>query len=203
MDYPQIILLNGASSSGKTTLARALREKLPVPYFYYSSDQLVEADVLPNVDRSTTDTPWSWNTIRPRFFAGFHRSIAAFATENRLLVEHVVEYREWLDELVSLLCSFKVFYVGVFCPVEEIDRREGERGNRWKGEGRGHILDGIHTWSGYDLTVDTFEFTPDENSLKILEAISQNQNQETVFERLSKGKRAGGGKPLAPPKGWE
>ena len=184
MKFPQIILLNGASSSGKSTLAKALRKKLPLPYFYYSSDQLVEADVLPNVDRSTSDTPWSWNIIRPHFFSGFHRSIAAFATENHLLVEHVVEFKAWLDELVSLLCPFRVFYVGVLCPVEEIDRREAERGNRWRGEGRGHILDGIHTWSDYDVTVDTSKLTPEENALRILEAIAQSQNQETVFEKL-------------------
>jgi chloramphenicol 3-O phosphotransferase len=61
MMFPHIILLNGASSSGKTTLARELIKVLPLPYFYYSSDQLVEAGVLPNVDRSNSDTLWSWN----------------------------------------------------------------------------------------------------------------------------------------------
>ena len=201
MGFPQIILLNGASSSGKSTLGKALREKLPLPYFYYSSDQLVEADVLPRVDRSVNDAPWSWNVIRPNFFSGFHRSIAALATENLLIVEHVVEFKEWLDELVSLLSSFRVFYVGVFCPVEEIDRREVERGNRWIGEGRGHILDGIHTWSDYDVAVDTLELTPEENALRILEAISQGQNQETVFEKLTGKMRAGPRGPVPASKG--
>ena len=162
-----------------------MRQKLPVPYFFYSSDQLVDAGVLPGVDRSTRDTTWSWNTIRPHFFSGFHRSIAVFAMENLLLVEHVVEFQAWLDELVSLLSPFRVFYVGVFCPVEELERREMRRGNREKGEGRSHILDGIHTWSDYDATVDTFERTPEENAQRMIDAISQSQNQKTVFEKLS------------------
>jgi chloramphenicol 3-O phosphotransferase len=188
---PQIILLNGASSSGKTTLAHALLNDLPAPYLYYSSDQLVEAGVLSTVDRSTDDTPWSWNVIRPRFFSGFHRSIAAFAVSNRLLVEHVVEYREWLDELVRLLSPFKVFYIGVFCPAEEVDRREAARGDRYTGEGRGHLDDGIHTWSDYDLEVDTHKVTPEENVRKILDAISRQGEGKTVFEILRRATKAG------------
>jgi chloramphenicol 3-O phosphotransferase len=178
-------MLNGASSSGKTTLARELLKALPAPYFYFSSDQLVDAGVLPDVDRATRDTPWSWNVIRPRLFAGFHRSIAAFAhADNRLLVEHVVEFQEWLDELVFLLSPFRVFYVGVFCPVEVIERRERSRGDRWLGEGRSHIDDGIHTWSSYDVIVDTDAFTAEENARIIIQAIADGQDRETVFEAL-------------------
>jgi chloramphenicol 3-O phosphotransferase len=37
-----IIYLNGPSSAGKTTLARALQERLPEPYLYLSIDTLIE-----------------------------------------------------------------------------------------------------------------------------------------------------------------
>ena len=39
----RIILLNGTSSAGKTTLARTLRTKLPPDFCYYASDQLADA----------------------------------------------------------------------------------------------------------------------------------------------------------------
>lgn len=185
MNYPQIILLNGACSSGKTILSHELRKILPIPYFYYSSDQLVDASFLPNVDRKTRDTLWSWNVIRPHFFKGFHFSIASFAKAgNFLLVEHIIEFKEWLDELVLILSPFKVFYVGVLCPIEEIERREIKRGNRQIGEGRSHLEDGIHTWSKYDMTVNTFELSPIENAQKILKEIEKRENEKTVFENL-------------------
>jgi chloramphenicol 3-O phosphotransferase len=44
----------------------------------------------------------------------------------------------------------------VHCGLEEIDRRERERGDRRIGEGRTHVIvDRIHTFGPYDLDVDT------------------------------------------------
>lgn len=185
MSFPQIILLNGASSSGKTTLSTALQETLPIPYFYLSSDQLADSGMFPNVDRATNDTPWSWNILRPIFFSGFHKSIAAFASAgNYLLVEHVVERSDWLDELALLLKDFSVFYIGVMCPLEEIEKRERQRGNRFRGEGKSHLEDGIHTWSNYDITVDTSKLSPKENAQLILSSIEKQHNNKTVFNHL-------------------
>ncbi len=165
MNYPQINLLNGASSSDKTTLAKELIRRLEPTYFYYSSDQLADSGILPEVDRANDDTARSWNVLRPKFFDGFHRSIAAFAEAGLfLLVKHVFECPGWLDDLVMLLSPFEVFYVGVMCPAEEIDRRETVRGDRAVGEGRAHLEAGIHTWSGYDLTVDSSGIRPKRTS---------------------------------------
>jgi chloramphenicol 3-O-phosphotransferase len=68
--------------------------------------------------------------------------------------------------------------------IEEIERREVKRGDREIGEGRSHIEDGIHTWSDYDITVDTFELSPSENALKIVNKIDEKQNEETFFSKL-------------------
>lgn len=38
----KIIILNGASSSGKSTLARQLQDLLDQPFLHVSSDQLVD-----------------------------------------------------------------------------------------------------------------------------------------------------------------
>ena len=55
-----IIFLNGASSSGKTTLGRALQRLIDRPTFYFSSDQLVEANILPEVDRQAQTGERAW-----------------------------------------------------------------------------------------------------------------------------------------------
>ncbi len=185
--FPQIILLNGASSSGKSTLAKEVIRHLPYPCFYYSSDLLVDGGMIPSVDRLTPNTPSSWNIIRPKFFEGFHRSIPSFIEAgNAILVEHIVEKKEWFDDLVQLLEPFSVLYVGVHCAVEEIDRRERVRGNRIIGEGRSHIEDGIHTWSAYDVELFTDKNSIDDNIQLILEAVNSNNVEQSVFRKSAR-----------------
>ena len=152
----RVILLNGASSSGKSTLAKALQRALDEPFLYVASDQFVDAGMLP--DRRDDSGPFAWWTqMRPRFFAGFHRCLPALAdTGNDLIVEHVIEFPAWRDELSRLLAHLDVFLIGVHCDLDELDRRERSRGDRRIGEGRGHVEDDlIHTFGPYDLEVDT------------------------------------------------
>jgi chloramphenicol 3-O phosphotransferase len=188
-NLPDVILLNGASSSGKSTLARALQLALPEPYLNYSSDLLIDGGLLPRVERTTDDTPWSWNALRPKFFQGFHRSVPALVgSGNRVVVEHVVEREDWLHELVDLLRSSSVFYVGVICPLTEIESRERRRGDRYIGEGRSHIEDGIHTWSNYDLVIDTHAHKTTEIVASILAALPSFKEQDSVFRQLLNSK---------------
>ncbi|MGI5485603.1 chloramphenicol phosphotransferase CPT family protein [Microtetraspora malaysiensis] len=152
----RIIMLNGASSSGKSTLAKALQRSLDEPFLHVSSDQFVASGMLP--ERREDEGPFSWwNEMRPRFFQGFHHCLPALASAgNDLIVEHVIEFRTWREYLARLLADFDVFLVGVHCDLAEVDRRERERGDRRIGEGRGHVeIDGIHTFGPYDYEVDT------------------------------------------------
>jgi chloramphenicol 3-O phosphotransferase len=182
-----LILLNGASSSGKTTLARALQRELETPFLYFSSDQLVAAGVLPEVDRTATTGPWAWQTVRPRFFDGFHRATAGLAAAgNCLIVEHVIEFRSWYDDLLELLAECDVFYVGVECPLPELERRERARGDRFIGEGRSHLEGGVHTWGPYDLRIDTSRSTVEDNARRIQRAF-QERKSPSAFQRARAG----------------
>jgi chloramphenicol 3-O phosphotransferase len=154
----RIIMLNGASSSGKSTLAAALRSVLDEPFLHVSSDQFVAAGMLPTRREDGGPFDW-WHQVRPRFFAGFHRCLPALATAgNDLIVEHIIEFRAWRHDLATLLSDLDVFLVGVHCTPDELDRRERVRGDRRIGEGRTHVeVDGIHTFGSYDHDVDTSE----------------------------------------------
>jgi chloramphenicol 3-O phosphotransferase len=147
-------MLNGASSSGKTTLARALQAAMPGPFLHVASDQLT--GMLPPRGAEGGPFDW-WHQVRPRFFDGFHRCLPALAgAGNDLIVEHIIEFAAWRAQLADLLAGLDVFLVGVHCDLDVIDRRERQRGDRRLGEGRTHVLvDGIHTFGPYDLAVDT------------------------------------------------
>ncbi len=180
-----IILCNGASSSGKSTFIKQLLPELNKPFYYYSSDKLVDAGILPEVDRKNKNLINSWNIIRPKFFESFHRSIKAFADSgNDVIVEHVIEFEKWFYFLSELLRHHKVYYVKVYCPIDELSKREIERGDRFIGEGKSHIEDGIHTWSSYDLEIDTFNSSPTENIQKIKDLLSENDTK-TIFDKLN------------------
>ena len=109
-----------------------------------------------------TDNVWSWQgRMRPKFFAGFHRTIAGFARAgNDVIVDHIVEYETWWDELVVMLEELDVWLLGVRCEVEEVERREKSRGDRKLGEGRCHlevnrVHDIVRVIGEYDCEVNT------------------------------------------------
>ena len=153
MGAGRIILLNGASSAGKSTLARALQATLPEPFWHWSIDHLRASGTLPRerIDRGE----FAWTDMREAFFDGFHRSIPALASAgNDLIVEHIVETTTWSRRLVELLAPFDVFRVGLRCPLPELERRERERGDRRAGSAREDDAS-THGLVAYDLEVDS------------------------------------------------
>lgn len=152
----RIILLNGTSSAGKSTLAKALRERLEPQFCFYASDQLADAGFRPVQPEART-------AEREKFFDGFHRSIPAFAAAGLdLLVEHIIEEQSWADDLVKLLSPFDTFWIGVHAPLSELERREQLRGDRKIGEAAYHLK--THSFCKYDVEVDS------------MQSISQNVN---------------------------
>lgn len=143
----RIILLNGTSSAGKTTLSHALRAQLAEPFCLYASDQLADAGFRP-------PAPHQRHAGRERFFDGFHRSIPAFAAAgNDLIIEHIVEQQSWADQLAALIGHLDVFWIGVHAPLAVLEQRERDRGNRQAGEAAYHLK--THDYCRYDLEVDT------------------------------------------------
>lgn len=145
----RVILLNGTSSAGKSTLAAALRPLLPATFCFYSSDQLANAGFRPSADLAR------WEG-REAFFAGFHRSIAAFAEAGLdLLVEHIVERSSWGEQLRDLLSPFDTFWVGVHAPTAVLEQRERQRGDRSIGEAEEHLA--THDHCAYDYEIENVE----------------------------------------------
>jgi chloramphenicol 3-O phosphotransferase len=177
----KIILINGASSAGKSTLARSLQQTLREPFMHWSFDHLRESNALPMARIRNGELDWA--RMRPAVFDGFHRCLPAFAESgNNLIVDHIIEQEQWLADLVRLLAPFDVFFVGVHCPLPELERRERQRGDRRPGEAR-RDFSTVHRWAEYDLEIDATQ--PTDANIARLIATWQARNRPTAFERMA------------------
>ena len=176
----KVILLNGASSSGKSTLALGLQAALREPFWHFSIDHLNVANVLPKLRIEAGEFVWS--DLRASFFEGFHRCLPALAAAgNNLIVEHIVETQAWMQRLVHLLTAVDVFFVGLHCPLQELERREKQRSNRRIGEARTDF-ETTHTFCLYDFEV--LSALPVEHNVSAVIRAWNARQYPSAFERM-------------------
>ncbi len=158
-----VIFLNGTSSSGKTSIAKALQAVLPDTWLHVSVDTFLEMAS----DRRALD-------FKP-FLRGYHASIGALATAgNRLIVDHVLQQGAWLRETADALGDTPVLFVGLRCPLEVLEQRERTRGDRGRGTARKQFPL-IHRHGAYDVEIDTSTTTPEGAAAVIAELVTNGQ----------------------------
>ena len=156
MRTPDIIFLNGTSSSGKTTLAKTLQQQLSEVYLHVPLDSF--GVMFPE---SKLGDPELCALAAPKLFAGFYRSIAALIDcGNKVIVDSVVQEHQ-IKMFESLFAPFDVVYVAVRCPLEQVEKREVARGDRNIGLARSQFAE-IHRFLRYDIEVDTYRNSADE-----------------------------------------
>jgi chloramphenicol 3-O phosphotransferase len=164
----KIILINGASSAGKSTLAKAFQALVDEPFLHFSLDLLMFGGAVLPVRRDTVG-PFSWASMRPMLFDGYYRCLAALASAgNNLVVDYIIETPDQLDRLVYLLTPFDVFYFCLYCPLSELEQRERQRGDRRIGDAhRDHEL--VNRFGPYDAELDGM-LSADANAASLVAA---------------------------------
>jgi chloramphenicol 3-O phosphotransferase len=197
--WPDLILVNGPSSAGKTTLCRALQTKIPSPYLVAGFDDFIfmaapryyrgadtgrqdERDCFTalGVEMVTTSPPGAPVTVVARFGPVFRRLVDSMAPAVRTLVDggnavifdHVLHDRTMYESFRRAVAGLDVFAVGVTCPLDILEARERARGDRVLGRARG-LADVAHSFCTYDVTVDTGATSTDACVATILEAIAR------------------------------
>ena len=151
----KIILINGPSSAGKSTLALALQKQIDLPFLRFSFDLFLDYQALPR--EQIRSGRFSWEQMRPSVFRGLHQCLPALATAgNNVIFDHIIETKVMLYELVALLAELDVFFVGVHCSLAELERREAQRGDRRPGEAR-QDFETVHSIPSYDLEINSEE----------------------------------------------
>ncbi|MCL2003175.1 MAG: AAA family ATPase [Oscillospiraceae bacterium] len=167
MEKGKIIFLNGVSSAGKTTLAKALQERFDEPYYIINVDMFLGTGIMFPEKFATNDLAEFEMFVRT--LSGMHHSIKLYSDLGmNTIVDHVLVNRffdlgnpKLMEECVELLHEHPVLFVHVTCSVEKLRRREKKRSDRHSGQAEGQLVQLVPK-DTYDLIVDTYNSTLDE-----------------------------------------
>ena len=177
----RVVLLHGTSSSGKTTVARALQRLSDEPWVLLGIDvfwNAIDERWMEHGTHARDGFLWTEDArIEPgptgrKLAAGMRAAVSALARAgNDVLADDVFIDPRWLDGWQTELAGLEWLLVGVLAPPEVLEERERARGNRITGEALAQV-DVVHRGVEYDLTVDTSNQSPDDCAHAILAALA-------------------------------
>jgi chloramphenicol 3-O phosphotransferase len=134
----RIILLNGTSSSGKSSIAAELLIMLDGPYFYLSVDAINSMRAREKTLELDQD---QLAAVLARTRAGFHRVVAGMAQAgNDVIADHVLSERWRLLDCLEVMAGLEVVFVGVHCSAAQLRQ--------------------VHSYGSYDIECDTTAASP-------------------------------------------
>jgi chloramphenicol 3-O phosphotransferase len=162
-----IVVLNGTSSSGKTSIARAFQELAPRVFLNFSIDSILYAlppSLVAQLERGEAAAP---RELIPAFYACV-RELAALGHD--LVIDHAITSRAEADMLATAVQSHRALLVAIDCPVDVLIEREQARGNRRLGMAEAQSTR-VHQWLEYDLRIDSSQMSVEEAARKIVELL--------------------------------
>jgi chloramphenicol 3-O phosphotransferase len=153
-----IVVLNGPSSAGKSTLAKAVRGILGTHAVAVPTDRLASM--------AHPEHPLNWALYAALCDATF-AAAAAFARAGfAVIVDTVFERRACFESAERAFSELHHRYVAVTCELDELDRREQARGNRPIGLAR-RQRDTVHHDVPYELRIDTTQTSVEDYAKRV------------------------------------
>ncbi len=182
-----VIILNGPSSVGKSSIIKAFQTKRPEswlsigidnffvgvlpPKFYLESkpEHYTVMHGIPSEDKEGKLFTLEVGSEGQKVIRGMHRAIAAYAhCGNNVIVDYIKYEDSWVKDLTDSLHGIKVIWIGVTASLESIQEREKKRGSSPEGHARSHYHT-VHQNINYDLMLDTDKLDPEKSADKIIE----------------------------------
>jgi len=200
----RVVIINGPSSVGKSTIAGGLQDALTEPWLKLSIDDFLGfmPERLVNLGPSA-DAGFRWfpadatgeeatrivsGDYGHRVMRGMQRAIAGLADAGLdVIVDDVILEAPWLDGYLEELAAVDVVFVGVTAPLDVIEEREIARGDRFPRQARGHY-DVVHHDDIYDVRVDTSILGPQACVERVVERIQAGPG--TAFDVLRERRRS-------------
>lgn len=202
-----ILILNGASSSGKTTLSRALQAQWARPLLHLGTDTIVAMlpaeyvgmkpsarqgiEFVNDADDRGPIVRARRGEVARRVEDGFALALRSLAEGGHDLVLDLVLYDPAsLHSYVRAFRGIQTYFIGVRCDLSVLEARELARGDRFANLSRSqHLL--VHEFAKfYDFEVDTTTAGPHQLAGAIVDHVQTNQNPRS-FVMLAKAGRDG------------
>jgi chloramphenicol 3-O phosphotransferase len=148
-----VIILNGASSSGKSSIAQELQKILPTPHLHFQMDAFWDM-VPPNIEANSQNFPH----IKPAIIDSAH----ALLKHGHSLIIDIVFIPD-IKQIISRLKDFAPYTVAITADLETLKKRELTRKNRDIGLCESQYLL-IHKDTKYDLEIDTTHMSAEKSA---------------------------------------
>jgi chloramphenicol 3-O phosphotransferase len=190
-----IVFLNGCTSSGKSSLAKALQDSLPGLWLVTGIDAAIgmapfrlhhHADGFHFDKDDNGDVRLNFGPEGKALLAAHRRAAIALARNGvKLILDEVLATPNMRALWLEVLKDCDVWFVGVHCDLEELELRELARGDRRIGQARGQFGK-VHEGMVYDIEVDTTT-TPSHLVLaQIVDRVTSTQ-RPFALEQMAKG----------------
>jgi len=186
METGSILILNGTSSAGKSTLLKALQATLPEIYLDAGLDKFIFMLPRPYLNQPSlwaeVMEPTRSGPVGLRLISGMHRAIAGLARSGNFVVaDHVLIDPRWLADAAATFAPLRAYLIGVHCPLEVVEQREKDRGDRTLGQA-GAQFHLVHAHGCYDFSVNTAEASPEECARQIEQFLAANPEPRAFRE---------------------
>jgi chloramphenicol 3-O phosphotransferase len=165
------IVLNGASSAGKSSIAKAIQRLSKTPVIHASLDTFTDM-----FDWAAIGDDSVRGECHRVGVANFHATLPILASSRfPVVVYHGFEQHVWFEACRDSLKGKRTYFIGVRCPLPVLEQREKVRGDRRIGLARWQF-ERVHHDKPYTLEVDTSRHSIDDCAVSILGFLS---NAET------------------------
>lgn len=174
MAIPQIIILNGSSSAGKSSTAKSLQKMAHGFFLHMAFDaflamfpqQLWNHPEGISFQRSEGPegllTDVQLGPAASRALAGMRSAVGALARQgNNLIVDDLMQSAHDQRDYENFLSDLEYRFVGLHAPIDVLEERERQRGDRVPGLARWQY-DRVHKGVSYDLEIDTSQSSPED-----------------------------------------
>ena len=162
---PDVILLNGPSSAGKSSIAKVLRQLL-----FDSGTDAVVLSLDDYLQMSANEPIWEDDVFAnmPHMCKDIAKALQDGKT---VIIDHVITSPRIYHTLLEAITGFQMKTVLISCALETLRRREIERGDRSAGSAEAS-LQYLYPKTNYDLYVDSSEADPGALAEVILSFLS-------------------------------
>ena len=202
----QIIILNGAPRSGKSSIARAIQDSFDGVWVNLGVDAQnasLPERFRPGIGLRPGGEMPEIEALVPQLYAALYDSIAAHSRNGVNVVADVGHHDSYstplhlLQGCATRLEGLPVLFVGVRCAIQVImaRRASGGEGQYLVGTKDDPVPEPVRRWQSevhkpgiYDIEVDTEQMSAGACAAKILEKLRGGLGRPSAFETLAEGR---------------